>query len=135
MQCFTDCHCGGEAVELSDSHRAGGAAQIGEIISKIDVEPKQFHVRLKLTVTDADGNRTTTISPQLITLNGQSATIAVGDPENGTTAIEVQVTEAATAEESHAAAGRARVSSIPSLQFRDICRVRRCSMILPMFVI
>ena len=97
---------------------AARAAQIGEIISKIDVEPKQFHVRLKLTRTDADGNRTTTISPQLITLNGQSATIAVGDPENGTTAIEVQVTEAATAEESHAAAGRARVSSIPSLQFR-----------------
>ncbi len=93
--------------------------EIGEMIAKIDVEPKQFHVRLKLTQTDEHGKVTTTISPQLITLNGQTATVAVNDADNGTTAIEIEVTEAAAPEaEALAAEGRARVWSTPTAQYR-----------------
>jgi len=93
-------------------------AAVRRVINEIDQMPAQYHVRLRVKQTDAEGNQQVIARPQIITLGGVPAMISLGGNQ-GTLLIEVVVDEVAK--------GGAAALRIPSAQSQKLRHAHQAS--------
>jgi type II secretory pathway component GspD/PulD (secretin) len=66
--------------------------EIKRLISEIDRKPKQFLIDAIIRTTGSDGKKTV-VRPQIITLEGQSATIQIGNTDGSSIELQINVRE------------------------------------------